>query len=151
MIVRLLLAVDDSVDSLAAARAAVELAREPGRVLRAVHVSLDGTLDAALRSASSRPGADTRRGLADVAVLARVRALATAAGVEVDTALLTGDVARTVLDEARRWAADLVVVGKSARAASGAPYVGTVTRHVLEFSEQPVLVVPPRATPSERV
>jgi nucleotide-binding universal stress UspA family protein len=145
VISRLLLAVDDSVDSLAAARAAVELARQPGRVLRAVHVSLDGALDEALRSASSRPGAEARRGRSDAAVLTRVRGLAAAAGVEVDTALLSGDVGRALLDDARAWRADLVVVGKSARSASGAPYVGTVTRHVLEFSEQPVLVVPPAA------
>ena len=53
------------------------------------------------------------------------------------------ELGRTVLEEARRWHADLVVVGKSARSASGDPYVGAVTRHVLEFCEQPVLVVPP--------
>jgi nucleotide-binding universal stress UspA family protein len=72
-----------------------------------------------------------------------VESLARAGGVEVETVLLTGEVGRTVLEEARRWHADLVVVGKSARSASGDPYVGAVTRHVLEFCEQPVLVVPP--------
>ncbi len=143
MISRVLLAVDDSVDSLAATRAAVDLVRHEGGTLRAVHVSADGVLDEALRLVSSRPGAETRRGLAEAAVLARAESLARAAGVTVETGLLTGDVGRTLLEEARRWKADLVVVGKSTRSASGEPYVGPVTRHVLEFCEQPVLVVPP--------
>jgi nucleotide-binding universal stress UspA family protein len=140
---RVLLAMDDSADSLAAARLAVQMAAENGHVLRAVHVSADGALDEALRSASASPGADRRRGRSAAAVLARVRRLALDAEVEVETALLHGEAGRAVLEEARRWGADLVVVGKSARSAYGEPYVGTVTRHVLEFSEQPVLVVPP--------
>lgn len=143
MITRLLLAVDDTVDSLAATRFAIGLARGEGCRVRAVHVSADGVLDEALRAASSRPGAPARRGQAEAAVLARVESLARAGGVDVETVLLTGEVGRTVLEEARRWHADLVVVGKSARSASGDPYVGAVTRHVLEFCEQPVLVVPP--------
>lgn len=144
MISRVLLAVDDTVDSLAATRAALELAHDSGRVLRAVHVGADSSLVEALRRAGARPGAADRRGRSEAAVLHHVRAMAAAAGVEVETALLSGEPGRAVLDEARRWSADVVVVGKSARSASGEPYVGTVTRHVLEFCEQPVLVVPPR-------
>ncbi len=143
MIHRVLLAVDDSADSLAAARLAVDLAAHRDQVLRVVHVSADGALDEALRTASASPGVGTRRGRSDAAVLARVQRLARRAGVEAETALLHGEVGRVLLDEARRWSADLVVVGKSSRATYGEPYVGTVTRHVLEFSEQPVLVVPP--------
>ncbi len=143
MIHRVLLAVDDSADSLAAARLAVELAARRGHLLRVVHVSADGALDEALRTAGASPGVGTRRGLSEAAVLARVRRLALEAGVEVETALLHGEVGRVLLDEVRRWSADLVVVGKSTRATYGEPYIGTVTRHVLEFSERPVLVVPP--------
>ncbi len=142
MITRMLLAVDDTVDSLAATRVALGMARVPGRALRAVHVSAEPGLVEALRRAST-PGAAARRGRSETAVLEHVRAMARDAGVEVETALLTGEPGKAVLDEARRWSADLVVVGKSTRSASGEPYVGTVTRHVLEFSEQPVLVVPP--------
>ncbi len=147
MIHRVLLAVDDSADSLAAARLAVGLAARSGHLLRVVHVSSDGTLDEALRTASTRPGVGARRGRSEAAVLERVQRLAEAAGTRVETALLHGEVGRVLLEEARRWRADLVVVGKSARATYGEPYVGTVTRHVLEFSEQPVLVVPPSVHP----
>jgi nucleotide-binding universal stress UspA family protein len=147
---RVLLAVDDSADSLAAARLAVRLAAQGGNLLRAVHVSADGALDEALRTAGARPGIGARRGRSEAAVLARVQRLAQEAGIDLETALLHGEVGRTLLDEARRWRADLVVVGKSTRSAFGEPYIGTVTRHVLEFSEQPVLVVPPPAAPHPR-
>ncbi|MBN9946213.1 universal stress protein, partial [Listeria monocytogenes] len=44
---------------------------------------------------------------------------------------------------AREWQADLVVLGKSSRSASGEPYIGARSRHVLEFADQPVVIVPP--------
>lgn len=143
MISRVLLAVDDTVDSLAATRVAVEMAAVPGRVLRAVHVAAAPGLVDAMRRAGADPGVAARRGRSETAVLDHVRATARRAGVDVETGLLSGEPGRAVLDEARRWSADVVVVGKSARSAFGEPYVGTVTRHVLEFSDQPVLVVPP--------
>ena len=85
--------------------------------------------------------ADVRRALAAHTVLARVSKLAKSADVEIDTDLLSGDIGPAILDAARDWPADLVIVGKSARSASGEPYVGAQTRHVLEFASQPVLVV----------
>lgn len=142
MITRILLAADDSPDSLAAARVAVDLAGTQHAQLRAVHVATDHVLDEALRTASSRPSIDTRRAQSAVTILARISNLAAQAGVEVETSLLAGDVVPTLLKAAREWGADLIIVGKSTRSASGEPYVGTKTRHLLEFSEQPVLVVP---------
>jgi nucleotide-binding universal stress UspA family protein len=143
VIERVLLAVDDSLDSLAAARLAIELAATWHLRLRAVHVSADHVLDTALEKAGGQPAAHMRRTLAAATVLARVSALAQAAGVVVETELLSGDVGPAILEAVREWPADLVIVGKSARSASGSPYVGTQTRHVLEFADQPVLVVPP--------
>jgi nucleotide-binding universal stress UspA family protein len=64
-----------------------------------------------------------------------------AARLAVETDLLTGDVGPAVLDAARAWSADLVIVGRAGRRKSGEPYVGAQTRHVLESAEQPVLVV----------
>jgi nucleotide-binding universal stress UspA family protein len=147
MIHRMLLAVDDTVDALAATRVALELARGPGRTLRVVHAGAQPALVEALRRGSTHPGAAARSDRAGAAVLDRVEAMARAARVDVGTALLAGEPGHAVLDEARRWSADLVVVGKSSRSASGEPYVGPVTRHILEFSEQPVLVVPASGGP----
>ena len=46
----------------------------------------------------------------------------------------SGPVGWAVLDEARSWPADLVIIGRAGRWHSGEPYVGAQTRHVLEFA-----------------
>ncbi|HET8683969.1 MAG TPA: universal stress protein, partial [Micromonosporaceae bacterium] len=80
--------------------------------------------------------------------------LADRAGVPVETVQVDGEPAARVLAQARAWRADLVVLGRSDRPGVGEPYVGGHTRHVLEFAEQPVLVVPsapgPRPAPGAR-
>ncbi|HEX2706079.1 MAG TPA: universal stress protein [Candidatus Lustribacter sp.] len=141
MITHILLAVDDSRDALAATRLAVELSRGLGARLRAVHVSADHHVEAAIEAATGTP-VGVRRGDAEALLLARVVALAEAAGVAAETVLLRGRVEAALIQAARDWGADLVVIGKSDRGAVGDPYVGSLTRHVLEFAEQPVLVVP---------
>jgi nucleotide-binding universal stress UspA family protein len=143
VIERILLAVDDSPDSLAATRLAVTLARELHAQLRAVHAIADHEVDAAIESATGRP-VGARRGHAAASLFARVSALAETEGVAVDTLLLGGGIGAAILDAARDWEADLVVIGKSARLATGEPYVGPLTRHVLEFADEPVLVVSAR-------
>ena len=142
MIERILLALDDSPDSLAASRVAIDLATGGSARIRAVHVLADHALDLLIR-APGEQDAGRRRGRAAVAVLERLRERAVSVGIPVETDVLSGDIAPAVLDDARRWHADLIVMGKSARSAAGEPYVGAHTRHVLEFAEQPVLVVPP--------
>jgi len=142
MIERILLAVDDSPDAFAAARVAIELATGLGARLRAVHVRPDHALDRELEGATSRSAVAVRRERAAAAILARITALARTVGLTIETDLLAGDIAPAILDTARTWSADLVVVGKSRRAATGEPYVGSQTRSVLEFGDQPVLVVP---------
>jgi nucleotide-binding universal stress UspA family protein len=149
MIQRILVAADDSPDSLAATRLAVQLARELRARLRAVHVSADHGVEATIEAATGAP-VGGRRSEAGVALLARVAALAVAGGVTVETELLTGRVEKGLLEAARDWGADLVVIGKSGRSVVGDPYVGSLTRHVLEFAEQPVLVAPTPAKPDRR-
>jgi nucleotide-binding universal stress UspA family protein len=143
VIERILLAVDDSPDSLAATRLAVSLARELHAQLRAVHAVADHEVDVALESATGRPVGATRSH-AVASLFARVSSLAEAEGVAVDTVLLGGGIGTAILDAARDWGADLVVIGKSARLATGEPYVGALARHVLEFADEPVLVVSAR-------
>jgi nucleotide-binding universal stress UspA family protein len=143
VIERILVAVDESPDSLAAVRIAIELATGLGAQLRAVHVRPDHFLDRELEAAASRSAVALRRERAAAAILARVSTLARTAGVAIQTALLVGEIAPAILDAARDWPADLVVIGKSRRAATGEPYVGSQTRSVLEFGEQPVLVATP--------
>jgi nucleotide-binding universal stress UspA family protein len=147
MIERILLAVDDSPGSLAATRLAVALASGLGARLRAVHVAVDHELSEAVQAASGRSGVEARTSRSRQSLLGRVAAMAEAAGVEAQTALLPGAVAPAILETARNWRADLVVMGRSSWPVSGEPYVGARTRHVLEFADQPVVVVPPAPRP----
>ena len=146
MIGRVLLAVEDSADALAAARVAVEVARGSQALLRVVHVLVDHEFDAALAAATGAAREGGGRPAA-TAILRRIAGMAEATGIEAEVAVLDGGVGRAILDDARRWAADVVVMGRSRRGGSGEPYVGEQTRHVLEFAERPVLVVPPLSAP----
>jgi nucleotide-binding universal stress UspA family protein len=138
---KILVAVDDSADGLAAARTAIALAGTLGPCLRFVHVTADGAVAAALGE-DGRTHLAERREQAGAALLHHVAGLAGGAGVPADSRLLAGEPAGCILDEARDWHAGLVVIGRSDRRGPGQPYMGRETRHVLEFAEQPVLVVP---------
>lgn len=145
VVTRLLVAADDSPAGLGAARTAVRLAASLGGVVRAVHVLGDGDLRRELedRSGAGGPaGVRSRQGQGAVAVLRYVENLGASAGVPVETASLVGNPARCILGEAATWAADVIVLGRAGSGHVGEPYVGSQVRHVLEFAEVPVLVVP---------
>ena len=139
---RILVAVDDSPAALAAVQVAVGIATRTGARVRFVNVVSDGLLVTGLSTLDRAGALDERRGASAASLLHHVRARAESAGVQAETVRLEGDPAPNLLAQARGWHADLVVVGRSDVRGSGRPYVGTVTRHVLEFSECPVLVVP---------
>ncbi|GAA2168861.1 universal stress protein [Pedococcus bigeumensis] len=142
MITQVLVAVDDSPASLAAAKLAVYLSAGLGARLRVVHVAVDHELAEALAAATPRSHVHGRVARGREALLTRMSALATTAGVEVAALLLEGDVVPAVLHEARVCGADLVVIGRSARGARGDPYVGSQARALIELSDVPVVVVP---------
>jgi nucleotide-binding universal stress UspA family protein len=144
---RVLVAVTDSPAALAAARVAVELAAQLHGELRALHVDGDGALDAVVGGASRRPQLARRRGDAATAVLQRVTEMAERTGLPVRTERTEGDVATSILRCAAEWPADVIVLGRTARLGVGAPYIGHTAQRVLEFAEQPVLVVPPTRCP----
>jgi nucleotide-binding universal stress UspA family protein len=54
----------------------------------------------------------------------------------------TGDPLRRILDEARTWPTDMIVMAVSDQRGVRSNYVGSVTEQVIEFSRWPVLVVP---------
>jgi nucleotide-binding universal stress UspA family protein len=149
MIERILLGVDDSPASLAAARAAVRLSASCHAALRVVHVLTDGALDELVTAVSREagpggPGAlANRRARAGTAVLDHVADLAARAGVDAQTCQLAGEPADVLLAEVEEWAADILVLGRGDRPADRRPAVGPQARRVLEFASRPVLVVPP--------
>lgn len=139
---RILVAVNDSPAALAAGRVAVELARQTGAALRFVHVLTDHELVHALAEVEREGQLGERRARAATSLLRHMEAKAKHGGVDADSVSLEGEPARLVLRHARAWNADLIVIGRSDVHGTGRPYVGTVTRHVLEFSDAPILVVP---------
>ncbi len=146
MITRVLLAVDDSPAGLAAAQVAVHLAETCQAELRAVTVLLDGLLEAELVGiggrAESSEALRARRGGGQMSLLHHVEQIGRGHGVEPQTAALLGQPAPTILADAREYRPDVIVIGRSDRRRAGEPYVGSEVRHVLEFAEVPVLVVP---------
>jgi nucleotide-binding universal stress UspA family protein len=141
---RILVAVDDSPAALAAVRRAVHLAALEHARLLLVHVLGDGELDRALARLARRERGSRgpSRDDAAAALLRHVRAEAGRSGVTAETRSVTGKPATCLLDAAREWGADLVVIGRSDAGGTGHGYVGAVTREVLEFSDTAVLVVP---------
>ena len=137
MIRRILLAVDDSPGSLDAARLGIEIAHALGGTVRAVTVVADDLATERLGRAM-----DSRRVRAAETVLGYVATLAGRAALPAETVQLVGEPAPQILDQARGWPADVIVIGRSRQPGTGQPYVGSQTREVLEFADVPVLVVP---------
>jgi nucleotide-binding universal stress UspA family protein len=124
MLKRILIAVDDSAPALAAAELAIELGQVLTTELRFVSVIEVGrTTDAILRHIA---GMTAAAGLA-------------ASFLAIDDGEHPFEL---LLDAARGWDADLVVMGRSDNRRPGEPYVGSQTEHLLEFTDIPVLVVP---------
>ncbi|MEU8233245.1 universal stress protein [Actinoplanes sp. NPDC048967] len=126
MIARILLAADDSPAAFAAARVCVELAGCCGASVRTV----------VARHAAAGAGETTDP------VLRHVRRLAAEAAVPCEGVVVTGPVASSILEQAEAYDADLIAIGRSDSTGTGRPYVGHHTRHVLEFADRPVMVVP---------
>jgi nucleotide-binding universal stress UspA family protein len=141
MMDRFLVVVDDSAAALRAAEVATGLAAAIGARLTLVTVLEDHVLDATLRAADV-PEAAERRAKGAVAMLTRVAARAAHRDVRTETEILSGHGAEQVLAVARRCGADLIVVAREPhQQAAGRTAVNVEL--LLEFTELPVLVVPP--------
>lgn len=68
-----------------------------------------------------------------------------AEGIEASAAVLEGPIVPTLVDEAKEWAADMIVMGSHGHSALYELFVGSVTEGVLRRSTVPVFVVPSRS------
>ncbi len=130
MIARVLFAVDDSVDSLRAARFGAPLAA--GWHAAVLILTVVPEQANAARRAQAQSLLDH---------IARELGATGIAAARIDVALRSGEAFRSILDESRAWPADMIVMGLSRHDQLRSPYVGSQTEHVLEFSTCPVLVV----------
>jgi len=67
------------------------------------------------------------------------------AGVECETLMVRGDPGPTLVHEAKRAGASLIVMGSHGRSALFRSFVGSVSEYVMANGRVPVLVVPARA------
>jgi len=145
---QLLVAVDDSPIGLDTGNVAVQVASFLRARMLVLHVAATiGAPESLLTGAARR---STGRGTARVGtasavgLLEHIAGLARLEGLEVTTETTAGDPGHRILERARRWPADVIVLGRSEREGDGPHHVGTQTKHVLRFALQPVLVVPRR-------
>lgn len=148
---RVLVALDDSSASLAAARLAVDLAKGWGaRVLAITVTDHPGATDRGpAGTGPAGTGRETERnghaggiGSRLPPMLAYATRLGERRGVAVEVAVEEGVPFECILAAAGSWRAQLIVMGRSARHGPGSAYLGSETAHVLEFTDRPVLVVP---------
>jgi nucleotide-binding universal stress UspA family protein len=141
---RMLVTVDDTTESLGAAATAARLSVDLHAEVRLLTVIEDDLVGEELDRATG-PQALERRRQAATNLLEFVRRRICAEGVElsrVEVKLAIGEPFHLILDEARSWPADMIVMAVSDERRIRSNYVGSVTEQVIEFSACPVLVVP---------
>lgn len=144
---RILVPVDGSPTALKGLDAAIRLAKDGGGRLRLLHIVEEyaaftapdaGVNITPILEALKAGGRKT---------LAKVQQRARAAGVKADAALLEnfgGRVADLIVEQAKRWKADLIVMGTHGRRGVQRVLVGSDADLVVRYSPVPVLLVPAR-------
>lgn len=138
---RILVAVDGSETSNKALVAALQLARDTGARVHVVHA-----VDELAYLSGYEYSGDVLSIVREQAgkVLEDALAIAKSAGVEADTQVLDqpgqrlGDV---IAQAARRWEADLVVVGTHGRRGMGRVLLGSGAEQIIRLAKTPVLVI----------
>jgi nucleotide-binding universal stress UspA family protein len=142
---RILVPVDGGATSAKGLKAAIRLARESRARLCLLHVVEEyaaftapevGVSIAPILAAMKAGGRKT---------LSRVERGARAAGVKPQTALVEnfgGRVADAIVAQAKRWRADLIVMGTHGRRGMKRALLGSDAELVLRYSPVPVLLVP---------
>jgi nucleotide-binding universal stress UspA family protein len=69
-------------------------------------------------------------------------AQASATGADAEALLIQGPTTESILEQAKRIEADVIVMGSHGRGALYKAFVGSVSEQVLEQSPIPVLIVP---------
>jgi nucleotide-binding universal stress UspA family protein len=145
---RILVPVDGSATSAKGLAQALRLARENRARLRLLHVvdAYSAISVPEIGAASVAPMLEAIRA-AGGKTLARAARAAERAGLKAERALAEitgGRVADAVVGEAKRWRADLIVMGTHGRRGVGRLLLGSDAELVVRYSPVPVLLVPAR-------
>jgi nucleotide-binding universal stress UspA family protein len=142
---RILVPVDGSSTSKAGLREAISLAKAQGATLQLVHVADQHYL--AMMGLDSAAGMSalmetTRSSGKDI--LRNAQAMARKAGVEAATVLLetmTGPAADPIVKQAKKWRADLIVIGTHGRRGVRKLLMGSDAEQVVRNASVPVMLV----------
>ena len=142
---RILVPVDGSSTSGRGLEEAVNLARLTGGSLRLIHVVDTLSLSTGLEPYSLYAGdAMPRLKEHGEQLLEHARAQAVAGGVQADTLLFDRSamrVSETVVEQAKAWRADLIVLGTHGRRGVGRLLLGSDAEQILRMAPVPVLLV----------
>lgn len=141
---RIVVGVDGSDESFAAARWALREARRNGATLTAVHAWQSFAAlptDAPLQTQQIAACADAAQEVLD-AVVKRLRAEPEAAAVDLDPILIPGPVGPVLVDEATD--ADMLVIGSHGRGALGRVVLGSVSAYCIHHATCSTLIVASR-------
>jgi nucleotide-binding universal stress UspA family protein len=141
---RILVPVDGSDTAKRGLQEAILLSKALGAQIRLVHIVDDSAL-----ALNPETGIAAAPLVADFAeggreILMEARTMAVAQGVDAETVLhenFTGRVADLIVDEARKWRADLIVMGTHASGGIRHAVMGSDAEAVLHGAEVPLLLV----------
>ena len=138
---KLLLALDDSKFSQAAANIITEQFRPQGNQVRVLHVVEPVVLSEPPQMARGYyPEVTDRIPQAEKLVQQTAQALSSA-GFSVTTSVIIGDARNVILDVAGEWKADLIIVGSHGRTGLGRFFLGSVSEAVARHALCSVQIV----------
>lgn len=142
---RILVPVDGTPTSARGLKAAVRLARESRAKLRLVHVVDEYPAFTMPEAGADVAGLVASLKAAGERTLKRVARSAVTAGVQAETALVENvgsRIADAIVKDAKRWKADLIVMGTHGRRGVKRALLGSDADLVVRYSKVPVLLVP---------
>ena len=140
MFKRILVAYDGSQHARRALEVAIDIAKKYGAKIYVAEVVDTATILGLSMGPVPADVLDSMREKAK-ADLADAKAKAESEGVQIETALLEGDPASTIVEYSDRIGADLIVTGSRGLSTIKRVFLGSVSTGIVTHSKKPVLVV----------
>lgn len=139
---KLLVAIDGSINSMRALQFAIDLARKTSAPSELVLVNAHD--DIALRGASQFVGKDAVEGYLDDLARSELKdalELAVQSKVPFTSRMLRGQIAQAIAEEAKSAGCDMIVLGSKGRTALKDLLIGSVAQRVASISDVPVTLI----------
>jgi universal stress protein A len=143
---KILVAIDDSKHAEAAIQALANYFKPQTTQVRILHVLTPVTLTAPPQMSRGYAPEMEEQKTQLRALVEKYAQQLRAEGYKVDTAVENGDVRETIIDSARVWHADLILLGSRGHKGMGRLLLGSVAESVVRHANCSVLVVRPPAS-----